>query len=190
VEAQSIFVFSSNFQLIFTSWFSSPITSFIALGISIDMAGKSMRKATDMSRPEKTKEEWETVKSDTFRIYIQEKKTLKVTMAAIEKKYQFKQWYTANPPRNPETNILFSTRIWRYKLKEWGYSKHKPAEDMKFMVAKGKERALAGKDTIFYRGGTKVTADEIKNFKRRKVGEAPSNIGELLLYSTPSNHVS
>jgi len=63
------------------------------------MAGHGKRKVPNASQPRKTKEEWDIVKPDISRIYMQESKSLKVTMAAIEEEHQFKQRYTANPAK-------------------------------------------------------------------------------------------
>ena len=145
------------------------------------MAANNKRKATGV--PRKTKEEWEIVKSDAIRIYIEENQSLKVTMAEIKKMYQFTSRYSTPqiPSENSETDISFSIRTWKTKWKEWGCSKNRPADNMKFIDFKGEKRALEGKDTIFCYGGTQVTASKIQNFKRRKIDheKASTSIGKL-----------
>jgi hypothetical protein len=51
---------------------------------------------------------------------------------------------------------------------------------MRDIVAEGAKRALEGKDAIFFHGVTRVTAQRIENFKRRKTGEVPPSVREWL----------
>jgi hypothetical protein len=53
---------------------------------------------------------------------------------------------------------------------------------MQFVVSKEEERALQGKDTVFYYGGTEITYKRIQNFKSRrsKAVASPPNRGKLL----------
>jgi len=54
-------------------------------------------------------------------------------------------------------------------MKEWGFEKHIPSEDMKFVVAKQEKRRLeAGKETRFFRGDLVINAERIETFKKRK----------------------
>jgi len=54
-------------------------------------------------------------------------------------------------------------------VKEWGFEKNIPSRDMSFMVAKAEKRKSEGKETIFYRCGTQINENKMKQFKRRRL---------------------
>jgi len=63
-------------------------------------------------------------------------------------------------------------------MKEWGFIKHFPAEDMAFVASKYDERKahpITPKDTVFVRGGIIVQQNRIANFKKLNKSELTSS---------------
>ncbi|KAJ5041644.1 uncharacterized protein L3040_005222 [Drepanopeziza brunnea f. sp. 'multigermtubi'] len=111
----------------------------------------SAREASCRLRNDKR---WNFHKDEIRRIYIEEDRTLQVTMRMIEEKYGFKA----------------SPRKWKMKLKEWNFEKYFPSAVMSFAVAKREKRKKEeGKDTIFYHGNSLIPPEKIEHFKRRKM---------------------
>ncbi|PBP26342.1 hypothetical protein BUE80_DR002609 [Diplocarpon rosae] len=97
---------------------------------------------------------WNFHKEEIRKIYLQEDRTLQVTMRIIEEKYGFKA----------------SPRKWKMKLKEWNFEKYFPSAIMSFAVAKREKRKNdEGKETIFYHGDSLIPPEKIDHFKRRKM---------------------
>ncbi|KAI6710695.1 hypothetical protein JHW43_006753 [Diplocarpon mali] len=97
---------------------------------------------------------WNFHKDEIRKIYIEEDRTLQVTMRIIEEKYGFKA----------------SPRKWKMKLKEWNFEKYFPSAIMSFAVAKREKRKIdEGKETVFYHGDSLIPSEKIEHFKRRKM---------------------
>jgi hypothetical protein len=65
--------------------------------------------------------------------------------------------------------FVHSERKWKSKLKEWGFDKNVPAEVMQVLVVKAQKRKREeGKETVFIRGDTEISAERMEHFKRRK----------------------
>ena len=63
----------------------------------------------------------------------------------------------------------FSERKWKEKLKEWKFDKNVSSTHMNILIAKAEKRAREdGKETVFFYGETQISAERIKQFKRRK----------------------
>lgn len=93
-----------------------------------------------------TNEEWESAKTETEHIYIDQDQTLATTMEAIQYKY----------------GLEASERKWKLKLKEWGFEKYLSSAAMKILVAKAERRAVVEhKDTVFFHGKTQITPERI-----------------------------
>ncbi|TVY25108.1 hypothetical protein LHYA1_G005969 [Lachnellula hyalina] len=133
------------------------------------------------SRLIKNDQKWEPLKEKIRRIYMVEDKTLPVTMNKIELEHGFKA----------------SVRKWKNKLKDWGFDKNIPAQDMQILVAKAEKRARDdGKETIFSMEGRKLDPRGSRTLKggrrpnswklhhRVLASETPPNI----TYNTPGPH--
>ncbi|KAH7379810.1 hypothetical protein BKA64DRAFT_749969 [Cadophora sp. MPI-SDFR-AT-0126] len=115
---------------------------------------KTSETAREASCRLRNDKRWNFHKDEIRRIYIEEDRTLQVTMRMIEEKYGFKA----------------SPRKWKMKLKEWNFEKYFPSAIMSFAVAKKEKRKNEeGKDTIFYHGESKIPSEKIEHFKRRKM---------------------
>ncbi|PVH83906.1 hypothetical protein DL98DRAFT_569298 [Cadophora sp. DSE1049] len=119
-----------------------------------DAVVKTSETAREASCRLRNDKRWNFHKDEIRRIYIEEDRTLQVTMRMIEEKYGFKA----------------SPRKWKMKLKEWNFEKYFPSAIMSFAVAKTEKRKNEeGKDTIFYHGDSKIPSEKIEHFKRRKM---------------------
>ncbi|KAL2060740.1 hypothetical protein VTL71DRAFT_9382 [Oculimacula yallundae] len=119
-----------------------------------DAVLKTSETAREASCRLRNDKRWNFHKDEIRRIYIEEDRTLQVTMRMIEDKYGFKA----------------SPRKWKMKLKEWNFEKYFPATIMSFAVAKTEKRKNdEGKETIFYHGDSLIPSEKIEHFKRRKM---------------------
>ncbi|CZS97693.1 uncharacterized protein RAG0_06645 [Rhynchosporium agropyri] len=119
-----------------------------------DAVVKTSETAREASCRLRNDKRWNFHKDEIRRIYIEEDRTLQVTMRIIEEKYGFKA----------------SPRKWKMKLKEWNFEKYFPATIMSFAVAKTEKRKVdEGKDTVFFHGDSLIPSEKIEHFKRRKM---------------------
>ncbi|KAG4440765.1 hypothetical protein IFR05_003752 [Cadophora sp. M221] len=119
-----------------------------------DAVVKTSETAREASCRLRNDKRWNFHKDEIRRIYIEEDRTLQVTMRMIEERYGFKA----------------SPRKWKMKLKEWNFEKYFPSAIMSFAVAKTEKRKNdEGKDTIFYHGESLIPSEKIEHFKRRKM---------------------
>ncbi|KAH7327108.1 hypothetical protein BKA65DRAFT_62385 [Rhexocercosporidium sp. MPI-PUGE-AT-0058] len=119
-----------------------------------DAVIKTSETAREASCRLRNDKRWNFHKDEIRRIYIEEDRTLQVTMRMIEERYGFKA----------------SPRKWKMKLKEWNFEKYFPSAVMSFAVAKTEKRKNEeNKDTIFYHGDSLIPSEKIEHFKRRKM---------------------
>jgi hypothetical protein len=123
-----------------------------------------------LSCKDRNDQKWNSHRDEIHQIYVTEDKTLKETPSAIEQRHGFKARCVPPPVISCRSESLDSERKWKAKLKEWNFEKYVPADEMSFIVAKlGKRKTDEGKDTLFFRGETRITPDRIENFKKRKI---------------------
>jgi hypothetical protein len=77
----------------------------------------------------------------------------------------------ASPYPTQDSHSNSSTRSWKKKFEEWGYSK--------YIKTKGKKRELEGKDMDFRHVNNPIAPQRNQNFKRRKLRELSPSAGEL-----------
>lgn len=150
---------------------NSPISS--TKGTASEPLPKSMRLM-------RSDHEWDKCKDDIRNLYMIQDESLDTTMEAISSKYAFKRRFVLTSPATSHCFLIctLSLRAWKAKMKEWGFIKHFPAEDMAFVASKYDERKahpITPKDTVFVRGGIIVQQNRIANFKKLNKSELTSS---------------
>ena len=65
---------------------------------------------------------------------------------------------------------IYSARVYKHKLKAWGFEKYLRKSDMQVLLAKAEKRASEdNKDTVFRVGGRKLDPERLQRFKKRKL---------------------
>lgn len=78
-----------------------------------------------------------------------------------------------------------SQRQFRQKMKEWAFHKNIHSSSMEWMVSKGAERQIMGKETQFMYRGTEVDSGKLERYSKRF--QKPENVASELEGSPPSN---
>ncbi len=114
-----------------------------------------------------SKEDWENIKEDVFRIHVLEDQTLNDTMIHIESMHGFRAKFVRLQCTEQQ---LTQNREWRWRelLKEWDFKKKTSTHDWQWMFRKTAERAKEGKETQFQHRKLEVTDEMFQKFERRK----------------------
>jgi len=80
--------------------------------------------AANISTLEKNNQEWESLREEIYKIYMEENNTLSATMSKIEKNFHFKRRFVVFSYLLMLLTRHGSGRKWKYKLNEWDYTKN------------------------------------------------------------------
>ncbi|KAH8662817.1 hypothetical protein BGZ60DRAFT_432852 [Tricladium varicosporioides] len=124
------------------------------------------------ARKRKRGSDWEMMKADIYRIYMDEDNDLKTTKTMISLIPGFESFNACD-------------RTWKEQLDAWHFVKKVKHEDMEIMIAKEQQRASEGKSTEFTYWQRRVEPEKLERAKKRgNARELSPSVG-MFTYSQP-----